>query len=253
MVSPSASPVHRLPLQPLTAVAVLKMISKPELAATNLARLVEVDPALSAMVLRMANSPLFGFGGRVSSARQATVLLGTKTVGSLAVGGTASLVFGTTDARTIPGFWAHAVTVACASATVARFQGVNPEDAFTAGLLHNAGILTISDDSAHDSDDACGAECSSELLHSWGLPTPLVRAVRMHNARREGVTDPLALAVLLGHALAPAVEETRPAAGINPREAFSAIGAGGGRFDEVIASIRREVDAIAKFLEAEAA
>ena len=67
------------------------------------------------------------------------------------------------------------------------------------------------------------------------------------------MTDPLALAVLLGHALAPAVEETRPAAGINPREAFSAIGAGGGRFDEVIASIRREVDAIAKFLEAEAA
>ena len=31
MVSPSASPVHRLPLQPLTAVAVLKMVNRPEL------------------------------------------------------------------------------------------------------------------------------------------------------------------------------------------------------------------------------
>ena len=251
MATTSAQPAHRLPLQPLTAVAVLKNISKPEVAAATLARLVEVDPALSAMVLRMANSPLFGFGGRVASARQATVLLGTRTVGSLAVGGTASLVFGTSDARAIPGFWAHAVTVACASSTVARFQGVNPEEAFTAGLLHNAGVLVATD--ASDSEDGCAAGASSDLLRSWGLPTSILRAVRMHNSPREGVTDPLTLTVLIGHAIAPAVDDVRPTGPVSPREAFNALGAGSGRFDEIIASIRRDVDAVAKFLEAESA
>jgi HD-like signal output (HDOD) protein len=252
MVTQAARPINRLPLQPLTAVAVLRNVSKPELASATLARLVEVDPALSAMVLRMANSPLFGFGGRVSSARQATMLLGTKTVGSLAVGGTASLVFGTVDARTIPGYWAHAVTVACASSTVARFHGVNPEEAFTAGLLHSSGRLMAAEDDM-PADDRCGAERSAELLRDWGMPTALVRAVRMHNAKREGVTDPVALAVLLGHALAPAVEDTRPTGPLTPREAFVAVGAGSGRFDEVITTIRRDVEGVAKFLEAEAA
>ena len=252
MVTQATRLINRLPLQPLTAVAVLKNVSKPELASATLARLVEVDPALSAMVLRMANSPLFGFGGRVSSARQATMLLGTKTVGSLAVGGTASLVFGTADVKTIPGFWAHAVTVACASSTVARFQGVNAEEAFTAGLLHSSGRLAAGDEDV-SGEDRCCAERSAELLRDWGLPTPLVRAVRMHNSKREGVTDPIALAVLLAHALAPAVEDVRPTGPLAPREAFVAVGAGSGRFDEVITSIRRDVDGVAKFLEAEAA
>jgi len=254
MAPQAASPVHRLPLQPLTAVAVLKNVNKPELAAANLARLVEVDPALSAMVLRMANSPLFGFSGRVSSARQATVLLGTKTVGSLAVGGTASLVFGTAELTATPGYWAHAITVACASSTVARFQGVNPEEAFTAGLLHNAGALSVAEgESSVDPDDRCYAERSADLLRSWGLPTALVRAVRLHCASRDGVTDGLALSVLIGHALAPAVDDTKPHGSLTPRDAFTSVGAGGGRFDEVISSIRRDVDATARFLEIEAA
>lgn len=261
----STKPVHRLPLQPLTAVAVLRNVSRPELATTTLARLVEVDPALSAMVLRMANSPLFGFRGRVSSARQATVLLGTKTVGSLAVGGTASLVFGTQESTVAPGAWAHTVTVACASAAVARFDGVNPEEAFTAGLLHNAAMFvhlagedrgpgchdTV--DGADCADDSCLAARSAELLASWGIPSSLVRAVRQHAAPLGGVTDQLARTVAIGHALTPAVEGVKHTGPISPREAFGATGIPSSRFDEVLGSVRRDVDAIATFLETEAA
>jgi HD-like signal output (HDOD) protein len=245
--------MQRLPMQPLTAAAVLKNVSKSELSAASLARLVEIDPALSAMVLRMANSPLFGFSGRVNSARQATVLLGTKTVGSLAVGGTASLVFAADEVQTTPGSWSHAVSVACSSATVARFMGVNPEDAFTAGLLHNAGVLVADPHDEVPPDDRCGAERSAELLRSWGLPSPVIRAVRLHCAKREGVTDALSLAVLIAHALAPAIEETPITGSLSPREAFVVTGAGSSRFDEVITAIRRDVDAVARFLETEAA
>lgn len=261
----TVKPVHRLPLQPLTAVAVLRNVAKPELATATLARLVEVDPALTAMVLRMANSPLFGFNGRVSSARQATVLLGTKTVGSLAVGGTASLVFGTLDSPVAPGAWAHTVAVACGAAAIARFDGVNPEEAFTAGLLHNAAMFVQSpsgpdprgcddvEDGDTCTDDHCLAARSADLLKSWGLPSTLVRAVRQHAAPLAGVPDALARTVVIGHALAPAVEEIAHAAPISPREAFAATGLGATRFDEVVGSIRRDVDGIATFLETEAA
>lgn len=260
----TVKPVHRLPLQPLTAVAVLRNVAKPEVATTTLARLVEVDPALTAMVLRMANSPLFGFNGRVSSARQATVLLGTKTVGSLAVGGTASLVFGTLDSPVAPGAWAHTVAVACSAAAIARLDGVNPEEAFTAGLLHNAAMFVqMTNDQASPScedvgegdsctDDDCLAGRSADLLKSWGLPSNLVRAVRQHAAPIGGVTDQLARTVVIGHALAPAVEEVAHTGSMSPREAFAATGLGSNRFDEVVGSIRRDVDGIANFLETEA-
>lgn len=252
---------QRLPLQPPTAVAVLRNVSKAEVEPATLARLVEVDPALSAMVLRMANSPLFGFSGRVASARQATVLLGTKTVGALAVGGTASLVFGAEEqVTTTPGAWSHAVTVGCSSSAAARFLGVNPEEAFTAGLLHNCSTLYTFPDADHGvtatgvvATRHCAAEESAELLRAWGLPSALVRAVRLHDRSRDGVTDGLALAVLLGHALAPVVEGSDPVGPTSPNDAFDSLGVGSGRFEEVVGGIRREVESIATFLEKEAA
>lgn len=250
----TAKPVHRLPLQPLTAVAVLRNVSKPELATATLARLVEVDPALTAMVLRMANSPLFGFNGRVSGARQATVLLGTKTVGALAVGGTASLVFGDEERPAHAGAWSHAVTVAAASAAAARAESTNAEEAFTAGLLHNASMFVQTPGELDErGDDACLAEQSAELLRSWNIPANLVRAVRMHRGPLDGVMEPTARAVVLGHALAAAIEGGPERATVRPAEAFAALGLTSGRAEDLLGSIRRDVDAVASFLEAEAA
>lgn len=258
---------NRLPLQPLTAVAVLRNADRPELASATLARLVEVDPALSAMVLRVANAPLFGFGGRVTSARQASLLLGTRTVGSLAVGATASLVFGTTtDDADAPaetrGCWSHAVTTACATAVVGRLLGVNPEEAFTAGLLHNASWLVPAeadaarDEPVGDADGArapCDAEASADLLRDWGLPAALVRAVRAHGAAPTAVHEPLARATVVGHLLAPLVETAAtPAQHAVAREALQAVGLGPSRVDEILTMVRRELDAIVAMISEDA-
>jgi HD-like signal output (HDOD) protein len=246
---------NRLPLQPLTAVAVLRSADKPELAAATLARLVEVDPALSAMVLRVANAPLFGFGGRVASARQASLLLGTRTVGSLAVGATASLVFGTgsatspEDAKPTDGCWSHAVATACASAVIARLLGVNPEEAFTAGLLHNAAWLVPAD---CDTDGACDGETSADLLRDWGLPPSLVRAVRAHGAAPGAISDPLSRSLAIGHAIVPAVDAPTPQALAAARDTFQEGGLPPSRIDETLAAIRRELDSIVTLIAEEA-
>jgi HD-like signal output (HDOD) protein len=245
---------NRLPLQPLTAVAVLRSAEKPEIASVNLARLVEIDPALSAMVLRVANAPLFGFGGRVASARQASVMLGTRTVGSLAVGATASLVFGTEDGSTgeppaTHGCWSHAVTTACTTAVVARFLSVNPEEAFTAGLLHNAAWLVPG---TVECAEGCDAETSSELLRDWGLPTSLVRAVRAHGSPPAATSDPLSRALAIGHVLAPVVEGPTPQLLAAAREALQAGGIASARLDEILGSVRRELESIVALVAAEA-
>jgi HD-like signal output (HDOD) protein len=272
----------RLPLQPLTAVAVLRTADSPDLSADTLARLVEIDPALTAMVLRLANAPLFGFLGRVTSARQATLLLGTRTVGALAVGGTAALVFrrddagapttpepdgrvdetatpdgcvdetATPDARKAPdapgagGAWAHAVATACASSVVAQVLGVHPDEAFTAGMLHNAAWLLPA---GGDDVVGCAPEASAELLRAWALPKGLVNAVRAHAARPDAAAGQLARALAVAHAIVPAVTDGSAGALAAAQEAVVEAGIGAARLDELLAAVRREIEAVAGFIE----
>jgi HD-like signal output (HDOD) protein len=256
-------------------VAVLRSAGAPDVPADTLARLVEIDPALTAMVLRLANAPLFGFNGRVPSARQATLLLGTRTVGALAVGGTAALVFGRdgaqahrhTTAAAGPaddscgavagggdgggdgGEWAHAVATACATSVVARVLGVHPDEAFTAGMLHNAAWLLPA---AHDDSVGCAPDASADLLRSWSLPPALVNAVRTYATPPDATAGPLARSLAVGHAIALAftgAAPADPAALADAREAGIGAGIGAARVDEVLAAVRREIESVAAFLD----
>src|SRR5688572_13895104 len=100
------------------------MVDDPHASTADLARLVETDPALSAQVMRMANSPYYGLSGNVASAGRAVVLLGFTTVRALAVSGACSLLSSERDDLFPPGFWPHAVTTGVAAAAVARRLGV---------------------------------------------------------------------------------------------------------------------------------
>ena len=162
----------------------------------------ELDPALSATVLRMANSPYFGVSGRVGGARQAVVMLGVKSVGSLAVSRTASLVFSEDDTTAPAGYWTHSIATAVACAVIAPFAGVADDEAFTAGLLHDIGSLVL-----HNDDDATKSESSAdhvafsaEMLARWGLPRPTISAIRLLTADPSLVHEPLGR-VLLARAL----------------------------------------------------
>src|SRR5438270_127603 len=73
----------RLPVQPAVSVRLLELTRNPAVTVQQVAGLVELDPALTARVVRLANVPYRGLRTPVTTARRAVVLLGVSTVRAL--------------------------------------------------------------------------------------------------------------------------------------------------------------------------
>jgi len=105
------------------------------------------DEALTARVIRVVNSALFGLKRRVSSVQQATVLLGKGAITQIAVG-VAALHMETAIPSDLPlsrqAFWRHSMGTAFLARQIGRnTPTADTEEAFTAGLLHDIGKLVL--------------------------------------------------------------------------------------------------------------
>ena len=116
----------------------LSAIKDPNANAKTFENIVESDVALSTRVLKMVNSPLYGFSNEVHSIRQAVTLLGQKPLKNLALTyAGAAIISG--DSKTkdhYEALWNH--SLGCA--TVARIMAnsvtsVDSDDAFLAGIF----------------------------------------------------------------------------------------------------------------------
>jgi len=187
-------------------------------SALQLAQVLSTDQALTAKLIRISNSAFYGFARRVSTVREAILVLGFKQVRQLAVGTALMNLF----APRRPGevfdldlFWGHSVAVAVAAETVARkTRRAKPEDAFTAGILHDIGRLAIRQLMPEEFDRAVelaitgdcslhAAECTMTgyshedvgraLGEKWKFPPHLIDAVcDHHNPRLKIEEDGLA-------------------------------------------------------------
>lgn len=201
---------------------VLLALDDPNIAPGDVAAIIQTDPSLAARVLRLANSPYFGLNGSVASCTQAIVVLGFSVIRSLSVSSAAGL-FGESGRGMPSGFWEHAARVAAGASLVARYRGLPPGDAFSAGLLHDLGraLLFRHDPVRYERLEAeygrdtlalvaaereeygiDHAEAAAMVLEQWGLPHTLVDAVRMHHQPIEDVDGRIARFVLVGEALA---------------------------------------------------
>lgn len=113
----------------------------------DLAGVIETDQAIVARVLTLANSAYYGVSGMVSSIQHASVLLGQKTLGELITISASSQLL----SKRLKGYkvepeslWKHSLAVAFGSKIIV--QQLVPEladDAFVAGLLHDAGKIIL--------------------------------------------------------------------------------------------------------------
>ncbi|MDA0269731.1 MAG: HDOD domain-containing protein [Chloroflexi bacterium] len=115
-------------------------------SAHELAQAISSDPALTARVLRLANSPYFSHPRRIGTIRDAVVLLGFHQIRAAALA--LSVVNGSTDGESAVDehFWRYSLTVGLVAEVLAHsepHEAVRPEDAFMAGLLHCIGRLAI--------------------------------------------------------------------------------------------------------------
>ncbi|MCI2240411.1 HDOD domain-containing protein [Paenibacillus sp. TRM 82003] len=181
--------------------------------ARSLGQTLGCDPALTAKVLRLANSAYFGLSGRVSAPAFAVTVVGFSTVRSLAVAAMAGLE---DVPESLEEFWERSVLTAVAAGEVAGRLGVKAPDAFSLGLLARLGqaLLVRCDPDrypavlagAADREELLAAEVhlygsshtrvSAEALAAWSFPDELPAALAQVDA--PGWASPLSVSVRLG-------------------------------------------------------
>lgn len=120
------------------AARVLNMLDREDVGARDVAIVVSSDPVMVSRVMRMANSVVFGTGGRIRELHAAVAALGFQAVRSIAL---TSMVEGV--GVVTPQDWEHSVTSAVAAGEVARLVGADRQLAFSMGLLHDLGEALI--------------------------------------------------------------------------------------------------------------
>lgn len=202
--------LKRLPPMPDMAQKIIQLNSKPGGSVKDLVAIVELDPSLTAQVMRYSSSPFFGYRGKVDSVHTAiSRVLGYNMVMNLALGVTAARSF--RMPKNVPlgldAFWQHAVYSA---AMVQALSSALPTEirppaglAYLAGLLHNFGhlllghlfkqeFLLLNKFIARDSKrpvveiekEVLGVDhtkIGAWLLKAWHLPDEVVVATREHH------------------------------------------------------------------------
>jgi putative nucleotidyltransferase with HDIG domain len=203
--------IEDLPPLPAVAAKVMGMADDDRTSAMDLAQVLSTDQALTAKLIRISNSAYYGFARRVSTVREAVVMLGFKQVRQVAVGASLINTFrgskpGPNDPFNLDLFWGHSVAVAVAAEVLAKkTRMARPEDAFTAGILHDIGRLVLRQTMLAEFTQAVAIAKTGELtLHEaeiettgyahddigralgerWKFPTHLVDAVRCHHDER---------------------------------------------------------------------
>lgn len=132
--------VKDLPTLPTVLEDVSKLLEDPRSSTQQVAKLISRDQVLSAKVLKMVNSPVYGFPGRISTIQHALVLLGYNVIRGLII---STSVFELMTSS-MSGLWEHSVGCAMACGVIAREAGFKePEEYAVAGLLHDLGKVIV--------------------------------------------------------------------------------------------------------------
>ncbi len=192
---------------PEVALRIAGMVDDPTSSSADIGREISKDAALTARLLRVANSPAFGQHGRIANMSRAITVLGVRQVRDLTVGLTAIRTFDGigNDLITMESFWRHSVLCAVAAGNIAaRCSKGRSDTPFIAGLLHDVGqlvmfnkvpdlarrALLMSVDAVDDLGlNACErkvmgfdhADVGVALARNWGLPLSLQECIEFHH------------------------------------------------------------------------
>jgi len=198
---------------PEIAQRIIAACNDAKTTASELCDLIQGDPSISLRVIQVANSSAYGLSGEVRTLRHAVVVLGFRTLRNLALSVAASDVFASAgdDKVARDALWEHSMAVACVANCLSDIANVNAEEAFLAGIVHDAGKLVFLDLASSEYFEATehdnlktiiakerslygtdhqelGLRCADE----WGLPFEISEAIGSHHQIIENrVDDPL--------------------------------------------------------------
>lgn len=195
----------RLPPLPAVLGELQEVANKPYASSSTVAEVVVKDVSLTVWLLKLVNSPFFGFSVKVDTVTRAVTLLGIEQFKTLAMGSMINSLMeklpdGIID---VEEFWRHSIATALAAQAIWKIlKKDEAERLFVAGLLHDCGVLALAyaapktfsavnqamqttpkprhilEQELLDFDHA---RLGGMLLHRWNMPLPLVMSVLRHH------------------------------------------------------------------------
>ncbi len=194
-----------LPTVPHTMQRVLSEIQEVSSSAKSLQKIIEQDPVITAKILKMANSVYYSPITEISSVGRAIVTMGFMKIRDLVISISLTGMF--CEDLGYPEFqakdlWLHAIGVGVGAQLIAKkVPGLDPDDMFTAGMLHDLGRLVyclyfytelgevleevktsgVSLNQAEENLGLTHAEIGAYLAKRWKLSDLLIAVIRHHH------------------------------------------------------------------------
>jgi len=193
LASPSGLPVYAA-----VALKVLALAAESDVSFHKLESLISADQVLAGRIVKVANSLAYSPRQNISTIRLAISYIGIDATRKVLTAASFQPLFASARFHDL---WKHSLETGRLCERLAVRTGVHPEEAFLAGLVHDAGRLAIwklpgdfSEAFARLLEDGCDpvfaerlllgfshAEAGAEALRIWNFPATLIDAVRNHH------------------------------------------------------------------------
>jgi putative nucleotidyltransferase with HDIG domain len=208
-----------------------EVVNDPTSSFSDISRVVNLDPALSARLLKIVNSSFYSFPSNIDTVTHAISVIGTEQLHDLALATTILSTF-----KGIPDtivnmnlFWRHSMGVAIIARNLAiHCRETNPERFFLAGILHDIGRLIILENLPEESKEIVSrqtevggimwqierevlgfdhADVGAALARAWKLPLSLEEIIGNHHNPARSKRYPLETTIIhLADIIAKAME-----------------------------------------------
>ncbi len=206
--------IIQLPALPAVAMEVVELVDNPKTSASKLGKVISSDQALTAKVLKIANSPFYGFPKKISTIDFAIIVLGFDALKEIVI--SISLVSSLQkksdnyfDAKT---FWDHSISTGVVARRLARDLGYRISgEVFVGGLLHDMGVSVLhryfnsefsriieitreTDLNILEAEESVmgvtHGEVGGWLAERWNLPEHLAEAIAFHHVPAKAQINP---------------------------------------------------------------
>lgn len=207
------SEVNKLPSLPHILIKLLRACRDEDVCFDTVSDIISRDAALSAKIVSVANSPVYGRARHLKSLKHTLMFLGLDTIKSIAITASVQQFFSrysNEKSQFLKAFWKHSLGCALIARALAKLTSYKyVEEAYLAGLLHDIGKLVFEkhaqDDykkiahSVYPADEVLGQEqrqfnmthdeLGAMLLEKWDMPAVISDAVRYHHADIDNIQE----------------------------------------------------------------
>lgn len=264
-----------LPAMPVIAQKLLALKLDSDQDEQQMLLLIAQDPLISARIIGLANSPLVAASRKISTVKDASLLLGLKRVQSVATGlAIMSKMHQSVGRLNFHALWEHNMGIAFAMLAIVRAMPVkkrpNDDLTFLAGMLHDVGYSVLAHLDVERSDELqtrmatepdrlalsierevvelTHDELGAELARHWNLPEEIISAIRFHHDVQKSDPElPLARIINLAEKLLPSFGFNELLDTTLTAEDWNALGIDPKNADEITEQVAEQAEQASQF------